>query len=64
MLNTVYNISFTNYNKNYEVMHLDGKRNFIIHKKKRDFLTKVFEGDDEEMKEELYQKLLAFKNKD
>lgn len=64
MPNTVYKISFTDYNKDYAVMHLDGKRNFIIHKKKRDSLTKVFEGDDEEMKEELYQKLLVFKNKD
>lgn len=64
MQNTVYNISFTDYNKDYSIMHLDGKKNFIIHKIKMDAINCIFEGNDEELKKKLYNKLLSFKNKD
>lgn len=64
MQNTAYNITFTKYNEDSSIMHINGIKNFIIGNKKKDIITNVFNGDDDELKAGLYNKLLNFKNKD
>ena len=64
MKNIAYNISFTKYSDNLSIMHIGDAKNFIVSNKKKSFIMNIFNSDDEELKDGLYERLLNFKNTD
>lgn len=64
MQNTAYNIKFTKYSETLSIMHIDCRKKFVVDNMKRESIIKIFNGDDEGLKEDLYKRFLNFKSRD
>lgn len=59
-----HNITFSPYNSKSSVMRIDTDRYFIISNAKRQVLDDIFSGDDQNLKDEIYNRIQHYVRKD